>query len=359
MMQDAPRILLIGAGHAHLVALPDIRRRLPDAQITLIDPSPFAAYSGMLPGVVAGHYEPDQARFDLSLIARQHGVRLVTGRVDGLDPKSRQATTTAGRMGFDIASIDIGIQGDLRQIPGFAEHGVAVKPLSRFAERWTQFLQNPGPVTIIGGGVAGVELALAAAHCIGPHVTLIEKGPRVVPELPSAPRRLLLELLAERGVTVHIKSTVACILPEDVILADRTRIASDLTIAAAGGQPAPWLARCLPCDPQGHANVGADLQVTDCPGIFAVGDCAVILDALRPKAGVHAVRQGPVLARNIVAVAQGKATVPHKPQKHHLKIVSLGGKSGLAIWRGAHVAGPWVWRWKDRIDRRFMARTAR
>lgn len=358
-MQDAPRILLIGAGHAHLVALPDIRRRLPDAQITLIDPSPFAAYSGMLPGVVAGHYQADQARFDLSWIAQKHGVRLVTGRVDGIDPKLRQATTTAGRMGFDIASVDIGIQGDLHHIPGFAQHGVAVKPLTPFAERWARFLENPGPIAIIGGGVAGVELALAAAHCIGPHVTLIEKGPRIVPELSPAPRRLLLEALADRGVTVHIKSTVACVLPEDVILGDRTRIASDLTIAAAGGQPAPWLARCLPCDPQGHATVGPDLQVKDCPGIFAVGDCAVILDAPRPRAGVHAVRQGPVLARNIVALVQGRATTPHKPQRDHLKIVSLGGKSGLAIWRGAHVAGSWVWRWKDRIDRRFMARIGR
>lgn len=358
-MQDAPRILLIGAGHAHLVALATIRRQMPDAQVTLIDPSPFAAYSGMLPGVIAGHYEAADARFDLARIAARHGVRLVTGKVDGIDPLHRQATTTAGRMGFDIASIDIGIQGELSQIPGFAEHAVAVKPLSAFADRWARFLDNPGPVAIIGGGVAGVELALAAAHRIGPHVTLIESGPRILGELPPASRRMLLETLADRQVTVHIKSQVACILPEDVILTDRTRIASDLTIAAAGGRPAPWLARCLPCDAKGFVSVGPDLQVQGHAGIFAVGDCAVITDAPRPRAGVHAVRQGPILAQNILALLLDKPLLAHKPQRHHLKIVSLGGKSGLALWRGLHVAGPWVWRWKDRIDRRFMARTGR
>ena len=350
-------IVLIGAGHAHLVALPELRRRLPEARITMIDPASNAAYSGMLPGVIAGHYQMAQASFDLARIADRYDVTMLRARVTGLDTHARIVQTQMGPIAFDLASLDIGIQADLPSIPGFDEHAVAVKPLAPFAERWAEFLTRPGPVTIIGGGVAGVEIALAAAHRIGPRVTIVESGARVLAELPAGPRKLLLEALAEHQITVRLKSRVSKIAPGQVTLADGTRIASKLTIGAAGGRPAAWLARDLPSDQTGFVTTGTDLQVTGGhKGIFATGDCAIMPDAPRPRAGVYAVRQGPILARNLVAAAKGQALTGYHPQKHHLKIVSLGGKSGIATWRGLHISGPWVWRWKDRIDQRFIFR---
>jgi selenide,water dikinase len=356
VMKDPCNIVLIGAGHAHLVALPILRRNLPDAKITMIDPAPYAAYSGMLPGVIAGHYDMAQASFDLALISAKYDVTLMRARVTGMDPHSRIVVTDQGNLSFDLASLDIGIQADLPSITGFDEYAVAVKPLAPFADRWTRFVAKPGPVTIIGGGVAGVEIALAAAHRIGPRVTVVESGPRVLAELPFGPRKLLLEALADHAVTIHLKSRVRTIGAGQVALADGTRIASALTIGAAGGRPASWLAGDLPTDKAGFVTIGADLQVIGFHGIFATGDCAIMPHARRPRAGVYAVRQGPDLARNLTAAAKGQALIDHKPQKHHLKIVSLGGKVGLATWRGIHVAGPWVWRWKDRIDQRFMVR---
>lgn len=356
-MGKSSSIILIGAGHAHLVALPDLRRRLPDAQITMIDPAPYAAYSGMLPGVIAGHYSPDQASFDLAQISARHGVKLVQGKATNIDAVRRVVMTSEGDLSFNLASVDIGIQSDLPSIPGFSEYAVAVKPLAPFADRWARFMAKPGPVTIIGGGVAGIELALAAAHRIGPRVTVVEAGPRVLAELSAGPRKLLLEALAEHQVTLHLKSRVTRIGAGQVTLSDGTRLASALTIGAAGGQAAPWLARDLPTDKAGFVTIDADLQVAGCKGIFAAGDCAAMPHAPRPRAGVYAVRHGTVLAQNIAAAASGKALASHHPQKDYLKIVSLGGKSGLAIWRGLHITGPWVWRWKDHIDRRFMART--
>ncbi|RJE79704.1 FAD-dependent oxidoreductase [Paracoccus sp. JM45] len=357
-MTDPCNIVLIGAGHAHLVALPALRRSLPDARITMIDPAPYAAYSGMLPGVIAGHYDMAQARFDLALIAVKYNVRLIRARVIGFDPVNRIVQTRQGGLSFDLASLDVGIQADMPRIAGFDQYAVAVKPLAPFAERWTGFAAQPGPVTVIGGGVAGVEIALAAAHRIGPKVTVVEAGPRVLTELPIGPRKLLLEALASYNVTVHLKSRVTSIGVGQVVLADGTRIDSALTIGAAGGRPASWLARDLPTDEGGFVTIGADLQVSGHQGIFATGDCAIMQHAPRPRAGVYAVRQGPDLARNLVAAAKGQTLSRHNPQKHHLKIISLGGKVGLATWRGVHVSGPWVWRWKDRIDQRFMSRNS-
>lgn len=323
----------------------------------MIDPASNAAYSGMLPGVIAGHYQMAQASFDLARIADRYDVTMLRARVTGLDTQARIVQTQMGPIAFDLASLDIGIQADLPSISGFDEHAVAVKPLAPFAERWAEFVTHPGPVTIIGGGVAGVEIALAAAHRIGPRVTIVESGARVLAELPAGPRKLLLQALAEHQITVRLKSRVSKIAPGQVTLADGTRIASTLTIGAAGGRPAAWLARDLPSDPTGFVTTGTDLQVTGGhKGIFATGDCAIMPDAPRPRAGVYAVRQGPILARNLVAAAKAQALTGYHPQKHHLKIVSLGGKSGIATWRGLHISGPWVWRWKDRIDQRFMFR---
>ncbi|MGB0439221.1 MAG: selenide, water dikinase SelD [Paracoccaceae bacterium] len=103
----------------------------------------------------------------------------------------------------------------------------------------------------------------------------------------------------------------------------------------------------------GFLKVSAQLQTAD-PAIFAVGDCAHMTDTPRPKAGVFAVRQAPVLAHNVRAALTGGALQSYKPQRDYLKLVSLGGKSALAEKAGLPVQGPLMWRWKDHIDQTFM-----
>jgi selenide, water dikinase len=90
--------------------------------------------------------------------------------------------------------------------------------------------------------------------------------------------------------------------------------------------------------------------------IFAAGDCATMTDDPRPRAGVFAVRQGPVLARNLMAAALGKPLETYRPQGDFLTILR-SGKGRAIAGRGRFLAleGRWVWRWKDRIDRNFMA----
>ncbi|MDQ1901629.1 hypothetical protein RAH32_14385 [Paracoccus sp. WLY502] len=90
----------------------------------------------------------------------------------------------------------------------------------------------------------------------------------------------------------------------------------------------------LPVDPDGFLRVGPSLQVDGHPFLLAVGDCAAMTDAPRPKAGVFAVRQAPVLARNLIALHRGQPLARYLPQKNYLKIISLGDTMALAEWQG-------------------------
>ena len=152
-------LVLVGGGHAHALVL----RRwamapLPGARVTLINPGPTAAYSGMLPGFVAGHYPRAALEIDLVRLAQAAGARLILGPVEGIDLAARKLHVPGrGPVEFDIASINVGVSSAMPELPGFGEHGVPAKPLEALAERWDRFRAGRGParVAVIGGGVAG------------------------------------------------------------------------------------------------------------------------------------------------------------------------------------------------------------
>ena len=91
------------------------------------------------------------------------------------------------------------------------------------------------------------------------------------------------------------------------------------------------------------------------PEVFAAGDVATRQDAPHPKSGVYAVRAGPPLAANLRALCAGAALQPYTPQKRTLYLLSLGEKRAIASWGRWSAEGRWVWRWKDHIDRGFIA----
>lgn len=361
-------LLLIGGGHSHALVLRNFAMRpLPGVRLTLVNPGPTAPYSGMLPGHVAGHYARETLDIDLVQLARAAGARLVVDTVSGLDPTARIARTEAGRvLPYDIASVDVGITARMPDLPGFSEHGLPAKPLGRFADRWAQVCAGRGPlsIAILGGGVAGAELAMAAAHRMAGlerdvHIALIDRG-RILGSVTPGARRRLIDGLTRWRIELVEKAHVREVTADAVHLEDGRRIASDLTIGAAGAMPHPWLAETGLETEGGYLRVDRFLRTSD-PAVYAVGDCAHFSADPRPKAGVYAVRAAPVLAHNLRADLTGSARKPFAPQRDFLKLVTLGDKraiaerSGLALggWGGA---GPWIWRWKDRIDQRFMDR---
>ena len=358
-------LVLIGGGHTHALVLRMWGMRpLAGVRVTVIDPNPVAPYSGMLPGRVAGHYRQADLEIDLVRLARFAGARLILGAVTGIDAGAGRIAIGAREVGFDVASVDVGIHSAMPDMPGFSGHAVPAKPLGPFAARWEAFAarvaagEESGQAAVIGGGIAGVELALAMAHRLGTgaEVSLIERAPHVAPEAPVLRPRLMRALAAQR-VRVLTGAEVTEVCAQEVRLAGQAPVPSRLTVGAAGARAHGWLGRTgLPVTADGFLRVGADLRVEGQGALFAAGDCAHLGHAPRPKAGVYAVRAAPVLFDNLRAVLSGRALRPFHPQRDYLKLVSLGGKAAVAEKLGIAVSGALLWRWKDRIDRTFMAK---
>ena len=354
-------IVLIGGGHTHALFLRMWGMNpLPGARVTVINPGPTAPYSGMLPGHVAGHYTRADLDIDLIRLARFAGARVVVGAAQGLDLSARMVLVPdRPPVGYDICSVDIGITSSMPDLPGFADHGVPATPLGPFAERWAEYLNadTPARVAVIGGGVAGAELILAMSHALrqrgrDAELTLIDAA-RPLDALGDKARAVLMQELKIAGVTVLSDSPVERIGAGVVHLSDGRTIEADFITGTAGARPYDWLQHTGLDLHDGFVSVGPTLQSSD-PAVFATGDCAYLTWSPRPKAGVYAVRQAPVLLHNIRAVLTGKALKPYKPQGDYLKLISLGRKAALGEKWGRVLHGPTVWRLKNGIDQRFM-----
>lgn len=356
-------LVLIGGGHAHALVLRRWGMRpLAGVRLTVIDPAPDAPYSGMLPGLIAGHYTRSDLMIDLVRLARHAGARVIRGRAEAIDREAR-TVQVPGRppVAYDLASIDIGITTEPPDLPGFAEHGIAAKPLAAYVDRWEAFLAAgaPGPVVILGGGIAGVELALAGAHrlrrmrsAVG--VTVVERSAEALPGIGAGARAALMKHLAREGVALVTGARPVAVTAGSVQLADGRALPSGFTLAAAGARAQGWLEATGLELSDGFVTVRPTLQSVSDPLIFAAGDIAHLAHAPRPKAGVYAVREAPVLYDNFRAALTGGRLRPYQPQRDYLKLVSTGGKGAVADKFGLRLDGPLLWRWKDRIDRKFM-----
>ncbi len=365
-------IVLIGGGHTHaLVVRRWAMNPLAGARLTLINPGPTAPYSGMLPGYIAGHYGRMDLEIDLVRLARFANARLVLGRATGID-RVAQRVQVAGQadISYDLASIDVGITTELPDIAGFGAHALGAKPLDRYAAEWEGFLQavaaghRPADVAVIGGGVAGFELALAMMHHLrktgagGARVTVLEATPEPLKGVGKGAARALMRHIARQGVRLETGVTVREIAADAVHLADGRQIAAAFCIAAATPRPHDWLRDTGLTNGRGFIDVGATLQTLADPLIYATGDCADLTHAPRPKAGVFAVREAPVLYHNLRADLLGKRRKVYRPQKSYLKLIATGDRGAIADKAGLRLDGKLLWKWKDHIDRKFMRRFA-
>ncbi|MDH4386471.1 MAG: selenide, water dikinase SelD [Caulobacter sp.] len=364
-------LLLVGGGHAHAVLLRMWGMNpLQGVRITLVNPGPTTAYSGMLPGYVAGHYQRDDLEIDLVRLARFAGARLVMDQVIGLNPESGSVRLSERPdIQFDIASIDIGVtsgMGDPAEETGL----FPVKPLWAFAKAWEAFLASvqsgdaPPVVRVIGAGLGGLELAMAMAWRLKalcssserPRVCVLEKADRVLPAGPSGLRRVLSHNLKSLGIEVRTGVDIRRVEDGSIHLATGEVLPPAFVAAAAGAQPARWLGSTGLALENGFIRVDGQLRSISHPKVFAVGDIAHLELDPRPKAGVYAVRQGPVLFANLRAALSGRRLRAFRPQGDHLKLVSLGSQAALAEKWGLVLPGNGLWPLKNRIDRRFMTR---
>lgn len=348
-------LLLVGAGHAHLGVLRQwMEHAPPPGRIALLSEGAYAWYSGMLPGLLAGRYRPSQCRVPLSSLCQASGVELIQGRAVDLDPVAQRLmlgdercfagawlSLNLGSRPKPLCTIDSGV------------HLLPVKPFEAFLAVWSQWRETPQPLAILGGGAAGVELALALAAQV-PALTLISATPLLAGH-PQALRERALRHLARAGVQVQEGVAVDRLHFDSLKAGAQIVWRGQRVILATGANPLPWLGEVgLDCDEQGFIQVGDTLQCHAHPRIFAAGDCASLANT--PRNGVYAVRQGPTLAENLFAALTNQPLRTFVPQRQALALLADGQGGALLSWAGLTAEGAWCGKWKDFLDRRFIRR---
>lgn len=381
-----PRLLLVGAGHAHLEVLRRCaeERRSKDAtefDLTVVSPVPRQVYSGMVPGYLAGTYALDEISVAVApLVSRAEG-ELIEGAASALDPTRRTVRLRSGReIEYDLVSFAVGSTTAGIDREEIAEGAVPVKPLDRVVElsRRLQALKDSDPApalarndeegtgsrppkaAVVGGGAAGYEVALALRAALGAEagIHLIERGPRPLDEYPERFRKKALAALARKRIAAIIGEGVERVLSDQAVLDSGREIASHLTVWLAGAVAWPLFQSAgLPLDERGFLLLDDSLRSVEDRRIFAAGDCGTMKNYPRtPKAGVYAVRQAPVLWQGLRAALRGEKPPTYRPQEGFLSILNLGDGRALMHWKGVVVEGRAVFLLKDWIDRRFLAK---
>ncbi|QEY32422.1 selenide, water dikinase SelD [Synechococcus sp. RSCCF101] len=389
MSSGAGPLLLAGGGHSHALLLKHWcmwPRQRPAGWIALVNRRPTALYSGLVPALIAGDAALEDCRIDLRRLCEQAQVSFIEAEITGLDPAERRLSLQ-GRpaLAWERISLDVGaVSRPLApQATGGGRAGsrpeatgdevclrlegplLPIKPLEPFLD-WLMAEDTRLPtaaerrraplLTVVGSGLAGVEVALALRQRWPERrLALLAR-----PGRPSGPLR---RCLARAGVERVER------WPAD---------SAGPVIACTGSRAPAWLAESgLPVQADGRVLTDANLQVQGHPVILAAGDCAVVADRPRPPSGVWAVRAAPVLAWNLAALQGAGASRAGRgnrskrsrlrcwrPQSRALQLLGAGGASrglaaggreALALWGPLQIGPqPLIWRWKQRLDRSFM-----
>jgi len=369
------RLVLVGGGHAHVEVLRRFGRApLPGLELALVSPHRLTPYSGMLPGLFAGHYSHAAVHIDLERVARFAGARFLEALATSIDSRRGQVTiANGGSLEFDLVSLDVGSTPATAGVPGAAEHAAGLKPVDRFLRTWDAWRAHARDgalqrLLVVGGGAAGIETVLALHYRLGRETgradavecALATDADRLLPLHPPRVQAILARILGERGIRLHLATPATRVERSGLVAANGDRIAADAIVWATGAAAPAWLRHLgVALDAAGFIAVNESLQSISHPHVFAAGDCATVIDHPRPKSGVFAVRQGPPLAANLRAALEGRPLARYVPRERALALISTGDRYAVAS-RGAWATeGRWVWYWKDWIDRRFVARYAR
>jgi len=333
----AARVVVAGAGFGGLAAA----RALAHAgmQVTLIDRNLYATFQPLLYQVATAGLASSDVAYPVRAAARRYHAAFRHGELAGLDPAARQVTLTDGTtLGYDYLILATGVAAAYHGIPGAAEHTLGLYTrtdaiilrdrLMRVLDRMSRGGGHGDvAVTIIGGGPTGVELAGTVADLrtttlpalfgdIDParvHIRLLDRGPALLAPFHPGLREYTRRELTARGVEIRPGTTITEITPDQVLLADGTTLASDITVWAAGvAAPDAAAGWALPQADGGRIRTGPDLRVAGQERIFAVGDIALIDGEPLPQLAQPALQMGRHAAGQIRRLERGQPVVPFR-----------------------------------------------
>ena len=361
----------MGGGHAHLEVLRRLAREPLGVALTVLSPGPRHPYSGMVPGYLQGTYTEEEISVDLPRLTERAGGRFQATLAVGIDPVRRVVRLwNDEEVAYDLVSFAVGSNTAGVETSAIADHVQRIKPLERITalrERLFVLAQEEGErrLVVVGGGAAGVEVALACARVLGAagggRLTIVEGGQEILSGYTDRCRALARRILAERGIEVRTGRRVLAVHPRSVALDGGDEIPSDLTIWLTGAVAIPiFRGSGLPLDDRGFLLLDDSLRSLADPRIFAAGDCGTLASHPEtPKAGVYAVREAPILWRGLRATLEERQPPSYQPQTGFLSLLNTADGRALLEYKGRVSHSRWAFRLKDGIDRRFLARYQR
>ncbi|MFK7858745.1 MAG: selenide, water dikinase SelD [Granulosicoccus sp.] len=370
-MSNAPvvrDICLVGGGHSHALLLRRwAMQPMAGVRLTLVSSAVLTPYSGMLPGLVAGHYSHDDIHIDLLRLCSWANVRFIEDTVTGIDSAQQQVLfNDRPALGFDVLSLDTGSTPDL-SVPGSGHYVTPVKPVSNFHARWQQLqarLNTTGDtdvsIGVVGSGAGGFELVTAMQHQLrqtSARCYWVLRSDDAISGRPANVGKFAQRAAIAAGIEVIRHFDVVAVEPGRLTAADGRTCELDEIVWCTSATGPSWPAAAgLDVDARGFVATNAFLQSTSHPFVFATGDVGTQVKTPSRKAGVFAVRQAPVLFKNLRSYLLGTALKPYKPQKDFLSLMATGPRHAIASRGPVVVQGNWVWRWKNHIDQSFMDR---
>ncbi len=385
-MADPPRVVILGGGFAGTAVarrLEQIFHRRSDVDITLVDRENFSLFTPLLPEVPSGALEPKHIVSPLRALLRRTIVR--QAEVRSIDLANRTVLAAHCPMcriyplAYDHLVLALGSVTNFFGLPGVPTHALTMKSLGDAAalhahviDKFEHADMEPDPFVrrelltfvVAGGGFAGVETAaelndfIRGAGRYYPavrreevRVVLVDPGPRILPEVSESLSAYALNMLRRRGVEVVLKTRIEGCAETRVRLSNGGEIPSRTLIWTAGIAPNPLLAALdLPRTSGGKVEVDETLQVKGHPGLWALGDCALVLNGATgrpcPPTAQHAIRQGRRVAENISVVIRGHAPKPFRYSPLGV-LAGLGRRSAVAEILGFKFSGFfawWLWR---------------
>jgi NADH dehydrogenase len=331
-------VVIAGGGFGGAMAARELERIMPrqSTRLTLVNDVNFMLYTPFLPEAAAGTLEPRHVVTPLRELLERTYLRL--GAVVGHDPGERtvELRTREGeseQLRYDQLLLALGSVSRVLPVPGLSEHAIGFKTLAdaiwlrnHVVETLEAANATEDPArrdelltyVFVGGGYAGLE-ALAelqdfAADAIdryprarlhGMRWVLVEATDRVLPEIDADLASYALRELRGRGIDIRLSTTLEEVGSRSARLSSGETLPSRTVVWTAGVAPHPSLRRLgVPLDERGRVPVDEMLRVRGMDSVWAIGDCAAAPDprgGLCPPTAQHAVRQGPVAARNIAA----------------------------------------------------------
>ncbi|HIE96130.1 MAG: selenide, water dikinase SelD [Fuerstiella sp.] len=376
-------VVLLGVGHtnAHVVKMWR-DNQIANTSLTCISDNSIATYSGMLPAVLGQQIPPSEMEIDLVRLCSAVGARLIVDDVAGLDIERHEVLfRNRPAVPFDVLSVGIGSVPSMEGVTNDGEFLVTIKPMQTFLQRLRSAIiriqsdrasaatnrdagtENSGrlKIVVIGGGVAGIEIVF----CLPPFVAsvcnveleleLITRSERILESACDSMRQRVAAEISKRNISVVTGQSIQKVSSSTITLADGSVRDADVVIWATGAVPPELLSQLnVPLNDRGFIATNATLQSISGQPVFAVGDTGAIVSEDLPKAGVYAVRQGPILWENVQRILRDQPLTTYVPQQSFLKLLNTGDGRAIGEWKGKSFSGRWVKRLKDRIDGRFM-----